>query len=109
MDLEVKDNHVLVTGFAQLPKGNPVYEVQKNIGCVLVVDVETDVIIEATYTFLQELTNSFLSGLLRGRSLKDTEGIIKVIETRFISGPQKAVIQGLIAAKKNYYDAKQKV
>lgn len=109
MSLEVRDNHILVTGFAQLPKGNPVYEVQKNIGCVLVVDVETDVIVEATYTFLQELTNSFLGGLLRGKTLKDTESIIKDIENRFISGPQKAVIQGLISAKKNYYDAKQNI
>ncbi|MFP7299025.1 DUF3870 domain-containing protein [Neobacillus niacini] len=107
MSLEVKQNYVLVTGFAQLPKGTPVYEVQKTIGCILMVDTETDIIVEATFTFLQDLTNNFLGGILRGKSLRETEEIINELENRFIAPPQKAVIQGLISAKKNYYESKK--
>ncbi len=104
MSLEVKGNYVLVAGFAQLPKGTPLFELQKSLGCILVIDTETDTIINATFTFLQTLTNDFISSLIRGKSLEDIEDIVLDIENRFIVPPQKAVIQALIAAKKKYQE-----
>ncbi|MBK5502211.1 MULTISPECIES: DUF3870 domain-containing protein [unclassified Peribacillus] len=106
MSIEVKESYVLVAGFAQLPKGTPVFELQKTIGCILMVDTETDTIIKATFTFLQELTNEFVSELLRGKSLFNTDEIIVDIEKRFIVPPQKAVIQALLTAKKSYQERK---
>jgi hypothetical protein len=98
----IKENYVLVAGFAQLPKGTSVFEMQKHIGCILLVDPETDTIKDATFTFLQGLTNQFIASLLVGKSLENTDGIILDIEKRFIVPPQKAVIQALLTAKKNY-------
>ena len=108
MTTVVKDNHVLIAGFAQLPKGTPVFEIQKTIGCILRVDLETDVVIEATFTFLQDLTNDFLAEILEGKSLNNIEEMIKEIENKFIVPPQKAVIQALISAKKSYFERKNK-
>ncbi|UAC47467.1 DUF3870 domain-containing protein [Bacillus aquiflavi] len=104
--MEIKNSYILVAGFAQLPKGTPVFELQKTIGCVLVVDTETDSIIKATFTFLQDLTNEFISKLLKGKSLKKIEEVIQDIERKFIVPPQKAVIQALLMAKKNYEERK---
>lgn len=102
----MKESYVLVAGFAQLPKGTPVYEVQKSIGCILVVDTETDMVMKATFTFIQPLTNEFVSSLITGRSLREIGLIILSIEERFIVPPQKAVIQALLSAKKSYAERK---
>lgn len=104
--MEMKESYVLVAGFAQLPKGTPVYEVQKSIGCILVVDTETDMVVKATFTFIQPLTNEFVSSLITGRSLREIDNIIRSIEERFIVPPQKAVIQALLSAKKSYTERK---
>lgn len=106
MAIEVRERHVLVAGFAQLPKGTPVFEMQKTIGCILMVDTETNIIVRATFTFIQDLTNDFASALLEGKSLENTEEIIKGIEQKFIVPPQKAVIQALLSAKKSYQERK---
>lgn len=106
MSLEVKDSYVLVAGFAQLPKGTPLFELQKAIGCILVIDSNNDTVIQSTFTFLQELTNDFINSLIQGRSLEDIDDIILDIENRFVVPPQKAVIQALITAKKKYQEKK---
>ena len=37
------DKHtVLAAGFAQIPKGTTLYEVSTMVGCVLIIDVNTD-------------------------------------------------------------------
>ena len=108
MSLEVKDHYVLVAGFAQLPKGTPLFELQKTIGCILVIDTENDKIVNATFTFLQKLTNDFISSLIQGKSLNDIDDMILNIENKFIVPPQKAVIQALIEAKKKYQEKNYK-
>jgi len=99
MDYSDRDT-ILVAGFAQLPKGTPVFEMKKSIGCILIVDRKTTIIKEATFTFIQDLTNDFISSILIGRSLvEDIDEIIKEVEERFIVPPQKAIIQSIISAK----------
>jgi hypothetical protein len=103
MEIEMKDSYVLVAGFAQLPKGTPVFEMQKTIGCILIVDTESDVIVDCTFTFIRELTNNFLAALIRGKSLKeDIDEIINLVNKRFIVPPKKAVIQSIISAYNRY-------
>jgi hypothetical protein len=106
MSLELKDSYVMVAGFAQLPKGTPVFELQKTIGCILVIDTDTDIIVKATFTFLKELTNEFVGELLRGKSIENIDEIINEMENKFIIPPQKAAIQAVISAKKIYDERK---
>lgn len=108
MRTEIKDSYVLVAGFAQLPKGTPVFETQKVIGCMLIIDTETDIIVDSSFTFIKDFTNDFIAALIQGQSLKSgIDPIIQIIEKRFIVPPQKAVIQALIAAYNRYLETSQ--
>ena len=51
---------ILSTGFAQLPKGTPLYEMQRIIACVLVIDTVEEIIVEASFSFIMNLTNEFI-------------------------------------------------
>jgi len=108
MSYEV-ENRVLTAGFAQFPKGTSVYETQKVIACILVIDTETKTITEANFTFISNTTNDFISALLVGKKI--TKGIDLVIEEIdkkvFIPG-KKAVIQSVITAYKNYNEGQTK-
>lgn len=101
--MKKSDNQILVAGFAQLPKGTPVFEAQKSIGCILVVNKDTAVIEKATFTFIKDLTNEFISQLIIGYSLvDDIDQIIKEIEKKFLVPPQKAVAQSIISARNRF-------
>jgi hypothetical protein len=103
--MEMKDSFILVAGFAQLPKGTPVFEMQKSIGCILVIDAETDIIVDCTFTFIRDLTNDFISALIRGKSItRDIDEIINTVERRFIVPPKKAVIQAILSAHNRYIE-----
>lgn len=103
-----EEKNVLVAGFAQLPKGTPLFETQKVIGCILVIDTETDVIKKATFTFIQELTNEFSSSLILGYSIvEEIDTIVKSMEDKLIIPPQKAVIQAVISARNRYLETKK--
>ncbi|EQB94161.1 hypothetical protein GA8_18695 [Geobacillus sp. A8] len=105
--MEIQDSYILVAGFAQLPKGTPVFEMQKSIGCILVIDKETDIIVDCTFTFIRELTNGFISSLLIGKSItQDLDEIINNVEQRFIVPPKKAVIQAILSAYNRYIETK---
>jgi hypothetical protein len=103
VDWRTNERSVLVAGFAQLPKGTTLYETQKMIGCVLIIDRETHVILDVSFTFLMELTNEFISALIRGKSVADgIDEIVHTVEQRFLVPPQRAVLQALRAAYERY-------
>lgn len=103
----IDEKKILVAGFAQLPKGTPLFEIQKLIGCILVINSETNIIEKATFTFIQDLTNDFAASLIIGRSIiDDVEKITKDIEQRLLIQPQKATLQAIISARTRYLDEK---
>ena len=98
-------NDILVAGFAQLPKGTPIFETQKVIGCIVLIDRNTDMIKKATFTFMQDLTNEFSASLILGYSIRtDMDKIIENIEEKLIIPPKKAVIQAVISARNRYIE-----
>ncbi|WP_232700110.1 DUF3870 domain-containing protein [Brevibacillus daliensis] len=107
MSIPVKDSYVLVAGFAQLPKGTPIYEIQKMIGCVLIIDKDTETIIDASFTFLMSITNDFISSFFRGKSVGNgIEPLLEEVETKFLVPPQRAVIQSIRFAYERYLEIK---
>ena len=105
MDWKSNPNCVLVAGFAQLPKGTTLYEVQKTIGCVLIIDKVTDRIEDVSFTFIMDLTNEFIVSLIRGKSVRDgLDPIIQEIEQRFHTAGQRSIIQSLRSAYEHYCD-----
>jgi hypothetical protein len=103
---EFNENQVLAAGFAQLPKGSTLYEVQKVIGFVMIIDKTTDIIIDASFTFIMDLTNQFISHLVRGYDIKrGTEPLIERIREQFLAPPQGAIIQAIRAAFDRYLES----
>ncbi len=96
---------VLTAGFAQMPKGTPLYEAYAMIGCVLIIDVEQERIIDAGFTFLMEKTSEFLAELLRGVSIAGGIGEIQQLVTdHFLAPGQGAVLQAIRAAVDRYHE-----
>ncbi|MBT2639721.1 DUF3870 domain-containing protein [Bacillus sp. ISL-39] len=107
MKSEMKDSYVFVAGFAQLPKGTPVFEERKSIGCLLIIDKDQDLIVDCDFTFIKDITNNFLSSLLRGQSLASgVDHLTNLIESRFLVPPQKAIVQAVISAYNRYIENK---
>ncbi|MDQ0341205.1 flavorubredoxin [Caldalkalibacillus uzonensis] len=107
--MEYNQNHVLVAGFAQFPKGTPIFELYKVLGCILIIDKENDVIEDATFTFLADTTRNFISSIVKGKCIKNgIDDVIKEVEIRFIVPGQRAVVQSIIAAYERYCDYKSR-
>lgn len=102
-----ESNHMLVAGFAQFPKGTPIFETQKVIGCILIIDLDTETIVDANFTFLRETTNQFIASLIRGRSIKHgVDELISEVEKRVLIPGQRALIQSIIKAYERYCETK---
>ncbi|MCM3568082.1 DUF3870 domain-containing protein [Neobacillus mesonae] len=102
-----EDNNVLISGFAQLPRGTTLYEKYKTITVVLVINTETEIIEDAEFTFIADLTNYYLSSLVKGYDLKN--GIYPLIEKlrkSVLIPSQGAVIQSIKSAWDRYKESK---
>ncbi|WP_134686360.1 DUF3870 domain-containing protein [Brevibacillus migulae] len=100
-----KKKTVLTAGFAQMPKGTPLFEAYTMIGCILIIDVEQQVIVDAGFTFLMEKTSEFLAELLRGMRVdQGFADIHQVVSEHFLAPGQGAVLQAIRAAVDRYHE-----
>lgn len=94
---------VLVTGYARAPKGTPMYEQYKLAGAILEIDPAVDVIVDAEFTFLKELSQRFLRDIVRGYCLRSgVEPLTRAVEQRYLAPSQQAYVQALRAAVRRY-------
>jgi len=97
--------YVLATGFAQLPKGTPLSEMQKVFACSLVIDRTENVVVDASFSFLMGLNEDFLRGLVIGARLpEDWNNLQQVIRDRFLVPTQGAVLQALRSTIDRYLE-----
>lgn len=102
MSYEVKDR-VLTAGFAQFPKGTSLFETQKVIGCILVIDTKTETITDANFTFISETTNNFVSALLVGEKVDEgIDPLLNKMEKQILFPGKKAAMQAVISAYRTY-------
>ena len=105
-----ENNTVLITGFAQLPRGTTQYEKYQSLAVVLVINVETEVIEDAEFTFIADLTNYYLTSLVRGYDLKQgINPLIDILRSRVLIPSQGAVIQSIKSAWDRYKESKAAV
>lgn len=98
-------NTVLAAGFAQIPKGTTLYEVSTMVGCVLIIDIDDQVICDVGFTFVMEKTSEYLADLIRGKSIANGLGEInQAIQERFLAPGQGAVLQAIRAAVDRYHE-----
>jgi len=98
-------NTILVTGFAQLPKGTTMYEQYKIIGAALLINLDTTQIIEAELTFIADLPNKFLNSIIEGYYLNQgVDPLFEEIKKRFGTPSQGAVLQAIRSAYDRYIE-----
>ncbi|MHB8156383.1 MAG: DUF3870 domain-containing protein [Desulfocucumaceae bacterium] len=99
-------NTILVTGFAQLPKGTTMYEQYKVIGAALLVNLDTSEILDADITFTAELPNKFIKSIIKGYYLNQgLEPLMGELKGRFKTPSQGAVIQAIRSAYERYIES----
>lgn len=102
-----ENNTVLITGLAQLPRGTTLYERYQTMTVVLVINVETEVIEESEFTFIADLTNHYLTSIVRGYDLKNgINPLIDILRKRVLIPSQGAVIQSIKSAWDRYKESK---
>lgn len=102
-----KPTTVLVTGYAPAPKGTAMYEVHKYAGIVLEIDLETEVILNAEFTFVTDLAKSFVTRLVQGYDLHDgTDGLLDLVSAYYVAPSTDAVKMAIKVAAQRYNDYK---
>ena len=103
----VEVNNVLVTGYAQLPRGTTLYEKHKTITVVLIINVEKEIIEDVEFTFLTDLSNYYVTSLVKGYDLKNgINPLIENIRNRVLTPSQGAIIQSIKSAWDRYKESK---
>lgn len=100
---------VLVTGYSKAPQGTSMYEVYKHVGIILEIDSETNIIRNASFTFVSNLTTEFFGEMVKEYDLSDgIDCLVEEIKNRYLAPSQQAVIVALKAANQRYWDFKNK-
>lgn len=101
---------VLVTGYAKAPQGTVMYEISKHAGIVLEINLNSNVIINAEFTFVTDLAKDFFRRLLVGYDLTDgINDLIEHIERNYYAPSTSAIIVALKAAYRRYEENKCKM
>lgn len=96
---------ILVTGYSKAPQGTSMYEMYKHAGIVLEIEIDTNTIKDASFTFLTNLPSDFLKRLIVGYDISaDLSPLVKKIEKYYFAPSQQAVIVALRAAVQRYWN-----
>jgi len=107
---EYGKNTIFVTGVAKPSKDDPIASVYEVIFLSLVIDRETDIIVDATCNTAREMTKDFICSLLIGRNIAEgTDAIVQEIRGRFFGLAQKAIIVALKDAHNRYLMARKTI
>lgn len=99
---------VLVSGYAQAPKGTGMSETMTWIGVVLEVDCTTHAIVAADATFVTELARDFFRRVVVGYKLTDgLEGLVALVEKKIHTPSKNSLQVALQAAFQRYVEFRQ--
>lgn len=91
-----KRESVFFSGYAKLPSGITVTEMYRIIGVMIVVDMETETIMEADCTLITETGRNFVRNIVEGFCLtKGIEPLLRVIDLRYQGNAKRAIISAL--------------
>jgi hypothetical protein len=106
--MDYQPTTVFITGVAKPAQDDPIADDYQVFFLSLVVDRETDMIVDATCNTAREMTKDFIRCLLVGRSLSTgMEEMVAEIRGRFYGLTQKPLIVALKDAGNRYSVAKK--
>ena len=104
----VQQNIVLFSGYARLPSGTASSEVYGVMALVVLVDVETDTVVEVDCTLSTRMAERFVIRLLVGQKLNNSiEALIETIDKAYQGSAKKAIITALRIVFDKYQAYKQ--
>ena len=97
----------MVSGYAPGPRGTSFQSVYGYLGVIMIVDVETDVIVDVEFTFITKLANDFFSQFLQGVDLKcNVDELCHNIRMKCWAPSTEALAASVKIAIKRYFDNK---
>jgi hypothetical protein len=101
---------VLFSGYAKLLTGITAAGLKGVIGIVIVVDMETESIIEADCTLAAQAARRHVAELLGGQSLKNgPEPLVRLIDRAYQGSAKRAIIAALRNSCEKYHSYKNTV
>lgn len=98
---------VLVAGYSKAPQGTPMQEVYRHIGVILEINIRTNIIENASFTFISELTTDFCRRLIINYDLTNGhDEIINRIKKHYLVPSQQALIVAFKSALQRYWNLK---
>ena len=92
----VNENHILFSGYARLPSGTVSGQIYRVMALVVLIDRQTDVIIDADCTLSTPMSAQFVARLLVGKSLRNgPENLTQLIEKFYQGSAKKAIITAI--------------
>jgi hypothetical protein len=105
---EQRSKTVLVSGYAQAPRGTGMSEMMTWVGVVLEIDVTTHRILRADGTFLTELARTYFRETVLDYRLTDGfDGLAARLAERFQTPTKPALIVACQAAYQRYVEFRQ--
>ncbi len=99
---------VLFSGYAKLPTGITATELYRVIGLVILVDMETETILEADCTLATQVARKHVAETLIGQSLKNgPEPLVRLVDQVYQGSAKKAIITALRIAFDKYRSFKE--
>lgn len=87
---------VFFSGYAKLPAGITATEVYRVIGVVVVVDMETDTIMETDCTLATETGRNFVRNIITDFCMADgIDPLLRIIDSRYQGSAKRAIITAL--------------
>lgn len=103
----MRENTVLVTGYAPAPKGTSMYELYKYAGIVLEIDFDNDIIVDAEFTFVTDLAKKFFKNLIIGYNINNgLDNLTELVKKRYWAPSTEAFTACLKVAIRRYFDTK---
>ncbi|HMM21649.1 MAG TPA: DUF3870 domain-containing protein [Selenomonadales bacterium] len=99
---------VLFSGYAKLPTGITATELYKVIGLVILVDLDTETIVEADCTLATQVARKHVAETMAGQSLKNgPEPIVRLIDQVYQGSAKKAIITAFRISYDKYRSFKE--
>lgn len=101
--MEYAPSTVFVTGLARPSKDDPIAILHQVFFLSLIVDRETDIIVNVACNTVRVMTEDFIRLLLIGKSLsREMDDMVEAIRERFFGTAQKTLIASLKDAHNRY-------
>lgn len=110
MTAKMSGRRVLFSGYAKLPTGITAAELYKVIGIIILVDMDTETIVEADCTLATRVARMHVSETLVGQSFKNgPEPLVQIIDEVYQGSAKKAIITAIRISYDKYRSYRESI